>query len=259
MSISTAILLLTGCKPKGDPVKTITTYYQNVIDGNAEGAYEQLSEVTKKNFPKEDFIKYLESNKEIATLKKFKVEKLNEYKNKDIEGTTFKNVVEFSVVEKLQDLYENKEVPLNYKRSVVNDNGVWKVYREKVNVKDDIANNYVQIAYMYAEGKGGKTKDLNQALIILNDALKYNKEYAQIYYALGYSYLGLYRYDEALIAMDEYMSKVTNEIDKSDGYNILGNIYLGKENIDKAKDSYKKALEINPSNQYAKTNLVQLE
>ena len=258
LGIATTILL-TGCKPKGDPLTPITAYYQDIKDGNVEGSYDQLAESTKKNFGKADFIKWQNTGSELRTLKEFKLEKSNEYKNKVIEGTKYKNVIEFNVVEIQQDLYAGKEVTGNYKRNVVNDNGVWKVYREKVNVKDSIAENTVNIAYMYSEGKGGKTKDLNQAVTILNEALKYNKDYAPIYYALGSTYSDLTRYDEALVAINTFIPKITDKLQKSDGYNVLGNTYLGKENIAKAKESYKKALELNPNNQYARTNSVQLK
>ena len=254
----TTIALLTGCKPKGEPMQPITAYYQNIKDGNIEGAYEQLAEANKKNFTKEDFIKFQETNAELMTLKDFKIEIFEEYKNKDIEGTVYKNVVEFTVVETVQHLYADKEQPINYKRSVVNDNGVWKLLRDKMNPKEAIANNLNNIAWMYIDGKG-KTNNLNQAITVLNEALKYDKNFAPLYYALGVCYQDLNRNDEALTAINTYLTKDTDKTQKSDGYNVLGNIYSNKENIDKSKESYEKAIEFNPDNQYAKTNLEQLK
>jgi tetratricopeptide (TPR) repeat protein len=246
--------MLVGCAPKGDPSQVMKDYYQNIKDGNIEGAYDKLSEASKKNFSKEDFIKWQSVSKETSQLKDFKVEKSNEYKDKELDGLKFKNVVEFNITEKIQDLADNKEDSNNYKRNVVNDNGTWKVYRDKENGKEIVAKALNHLAYMYSEGKG-KSKDSNQAAMLLNESLKYNKELAGTYYSLGYVYSDLGRYDESISVLNTYLSKEKDNIKKSDGYNILGNNYVRKNDLSKAKESYNKALELNPNNQYAKTNL----
>lgn len=253
--IIATVSLLTGCKPKGDPLQTITAYYQYTKDENIEDAYNQFSNVTKINLPKADFIKLDDTNAQLFPLKAFKIQKLKEYKNKDIEGTNYKDVVEFNVVETQQDISANKEIIGSYKRSVVNDGGTWKVYREKENVKDEIAENSVLIAQLYSEGKGGQTKDLNQAVTILNEAIKNDKEYARLYYALGYDYSGLDRNDEAIATINIYLTKESDKTNKSDGYNLLGTVYSQKGNVSKAKESFNEALKLNPDNQYSKTNL----
>lgn len=246
--------MLVGCAPKGDPSQVMKDYYQNIKDGNIEGAYDKLSEASKKNFSKEDFIKWQSVSKETSQLKDFKVEKSNEYKDKELDGLKFKNVVEFNITEKIQDLADNKENSNNYKRNVINDNGTWKVYKDKENGKEIVAKELKQLAYMYSQGKG-KSKDLNQAAIILNESLKYDKEFARTYYSLGFVYWQLERYDEAISVLNTYLSKEKDNNAKSDGYNVLGNAYLSKKDLTKAKENYNKALELNPNNQYAKTNL----
>ena len=249
---------LVGCAPKGDSSQVVKDYYQNIKDGNAEGAYDKLAEASKKNFAKEDFIKWQSIGKETSTLKDFKVEKANEYKDKELDGIKFKNVVEFNITEKYQDLYKNKENTINYKRNVVNDNGTWKVYREKENGKDLVAERMIILAWMYIEGKG-KTQDLNQAAIILNDSLKYSEKYADTYYALANVYVDLKRYNEAIEAINKCIPKTDKNEFKSNAYNLLGVIYQEQNQIDKAKESFNKALELNSNNQYAKTNLQNLK
>ncbi|MBI6875168.1 tetratricopeptide repeat protein [Clostridium aciditolerans] len=246
--------MLVGCAPKGDPSQVMKDYYQNIKDGNIEGAYDKLSEASKKNFSKEDFIKWQSVSKETSQLKDFKVEKSNEYKDKELDGLKFKNVVEFNITEKLQDLFENKENSSNYKRNVVNDNGTWKVYRGKENGKEKVADALNNLAIMYLQGKG-KTKDLNQAAILLNEALKYDKECTNAYFSLGVVYSDLGRYDESINLINTFISKEKDNNRKSLGYNALGNNYLGKNDKNKAKEFYNKALELDPNNQYAKTNL----
>lgn len=248
------VFVFTGCAPKGDPTQVLNDYYQNIKDGNIEGAYDKLSEASKKNFAKEDFIKWQNLKKETSTLKEAKVEKSTEYKNKEIDGVKYRNAVEFNITEKIQDLVEGKETTNNYKRTVVDDNGSWKVYRGKENSKELIASAMNELAWMYIDGKN-KSKDLNQAAAILNEAIKINADYAYTYYTLGVAYVRLGRYDESISVINTYLSKEKENKWKSDGYNVLGNAYSSKNDLEKAKECYNKALELNPNNQYAKTNL----
>lgn len=258
--VLTIIITLSACetKPKGDPAQALNDYYQDIKDSNLEGAYGLLATETTKNFPKEDYVTWQKYNKETETLKSVKVENSNEYKNKEIDGTTYKNAVEFNVTETGQDLFNDKEVTRNYKRYVVNDNGSWKVYREKADSKELIAKVMVDLANMYSEGKG-KPKDLNQAATILNNALQYSENLPQVYYYLGRTYLDLTRYDEALDAINKCISKASDDTGKSSAYTVLGSIYVYKHQFGDAKNAYNKALELNPNNQYAKTNLQNLK
>ncbi|MDS1004926.1 tetratricopeptide repeat protein [Clostridium sporogenes] len=257
--IFTTLLLFVGCAPKGNPEEVLNNYYQNVKDGNVEGAYETLSEQTKKNFTKEDFSRWLDIKKETTTLKETKLEKDNEYKNKELDGIKFKNVMEFKVTEKINNLYDNKDKSLNYKRSVVNDNGNWKVYRGKENGKQLVADSLRELGWLYIEGKGSKTKDLNQAATILNEALKYDKELPGIYYGLAYVYSDLGRYDEAMKQAKLFIEKTKDNKEKSDGYNVLGIIYQYKNQYNEGKKCFDESLKLNPDNQYAKTNLENLK
>lgn len=248
-------ITMVGCSPKGDPTETLTKYYQNIKDGNIEGAYETLSQESKKNFSKENFVKWLNTKKELSSLKETKVEKVNEYKDKDLDGIKFKNVTEFNVTEKFQTFYENKEETINYKRNVVNDNGTWKVYRGKENGKEVVAIALNDLAWMYIEGKGGKSKDLNQAATILNEALQYSQTNAGVYYSLARVYTELERYDEAIGLTNKCIEKSSDNVQKSNAYNILGVIYESKSQFSKAKEYYTEAIKLNSNNQYAKTNL----
>lgn len=253
----TFIILLSfiGCAPKGDPSQVLNSYYQNIKDGDIEGAYDKLSEASKKNFSKEDFIKWQDVQKQIYVLKESKVDKANEFKEKELDGIKFKNVVEFSVVEKTHNVYENKEDTLSYERYVVNDNGSWKIYRGEENGKEIVAEALNILACLYIDGKGNKPKDLNQAAIILNEALKYSKDNVGVNYALARTYGELKRFDEAIEPANKYIEKSSDNNQKSDGYNLLGVIYESKNNFNKSIECYNKAIQLNPNNQYAKTNL----
>lgn len=247
-----------GCAPKGDPAQVLNDYYDNIKNGNAEAAYEDLANASKKNFQKEDFIKWVKTQSESYPFKSAKLDKSNEYKNKKLDSIVYKNAVEFNVIDSSHDNYNNKDTSVNYKRYVVNDNGKWKVYREKENGKDVLADSMNDLAWMYIDGKG-KDKDLNQAASILNESIKVNPSYNATYYALASAYCTLERYEESISAVNRYINNAKSNEDKSDAYNILGLDYKGKEDYGNAKKYFNQAIQLNSNNQYAKTNLQQLQ
>ena len=260
------ILILTlggtviGCvasAPKGDPTEVLNDYYDSIKNNNIENAYELLSEVNKTNWQKNDFIKLYQYTVQISPLKDFQVEKINEYKDKDIDGVKYKNVVEFKVTETVHTAFDDKDVNSQYKQYVVNDNGNWKVYREQKNIKESIAESMNYVAKMYYDGKG-EVKDLDKAALILNEAIKVSPDYSLTYYMLGVTLLDLKRYDESISNIQKCLEKADNDSDKSDAYNILGNNYSKKKDYAKAKEYYNKAIQLNDNNQYAKTNLENL-
>ncbi|BAQ14675.1 putative lipoprotein [Clostridium botulinum] len=169
--LSFTLIALVGCAPKGRPEETLNAYYDSIKDGDAEGAYETLCEESKKDFRKQDFIKWINTEKEIYKLKDLRVEKVKEFKG-SLEDIEFKNIAEFNITRKGEDLYENKESKLTYKRYVVNDNGKWKIYfgKERGNQLASLSLN--QLARMYMYGKGNKTEDLDKAASLSEEAIK---------------------------------------------------------------------------------------
>ena len=252
------MFVLVGCKPKEDPTVFINSYYQNIKDSNFEAAYDKLSAESQKNIIKEDFITWQTLALEVQQLKDDKLEKSSEEKNKTIDGIKYKNSIEYTITEKITDFYSNKEITNNYKRNVVEENGKWKLYRGKENGKEIIANMYYLAGSMYADGKG-KDKDLNQAATDFSNGLGYDKDYFNLYLGLGTVYFGLQRYDDSIKAIDSYLAKETKNESKSDAYNIKGLDYEGLNSVDKAKEMLNKALELNPNNEFAKTNLASLK
>ena len=254
-----SFILLTACGvPSGDPKEVLNKYYENVKNGNFESAYEVLAEQNKKNISKEDFILYEQLNNEIMRLKNFKIEKVRDLKEIKLGGTPYKYATEFNVTEIIEDYYDDKkEKSNNFTVFVVDDNGTWKVFKD-LDIKKAISSNLVQLGWMYTEGKG-KDKNFNEAAINFKRALDYDKENADAYYGLGVVYHYSERYDESIAQLNLALAKSDDKAFKSDVYNVLGLSYIGKENYKKAKEAYNKALELNPNNEYAKNNLVQLK
>jgi tetratricopeptide (TPR) repeat protein len=241
-----------GCKPKTDPADILSSYYQDIKDSNFESAYNKLSKESKSNIPKEDFLQWQKLSQEVRQLKESKFTKIAENKNKEIEGIKFKYYTEYNVTDKLLEYATNKEISNNYKRYVVLEDGSWKIYREKEDSKLNIASLYSAIGWMYYEGKG-KNKNLNEAATMFKKGVDLQKDLT-LNYGLAVTYLALERYEEAITAVDSLISSETNNELKSDGYVVKGLAYQ-YSNKDKGKEMFLKAIELNPSNEYAKTNL----
>lgn len=256
MVITALLLSLFGCTsaPKENPEDIIKSYFTDVINGDYEGAYALFAAQVQKNTPKEDYLLLQSIWDYTYQLKSFDVEKTAEYQDRQAGSEVYKNVVEFKVTEHCFDLLENKDVNDTYTRVVVNDGGVWKVYREGYEFESSIPEAYLSYAQKYYRGVG-VDKDYNQAVVILKESLGYNPEYPYTYYHLGYLYEELNRVDEAIVSLNTCIEKTTDAAIQSDAYNVLGNCYLDKQDYVKAKESYSKALELNPDNEYAKTNL----
>lgn len=167
-------LTLVGCAPKGNPEETLNTYYENIKKNNVEEAYALLCEESKKDFKKEDFTKWRNAEKEVFKLKDVKVEKVKDFKG-SLNGIKFKNIVEFKVVKKCEDIFENEEEKQELKQYVVNDNGAWKIYfGNKETGKQLTSLSLNQLARMYMYGKGNKTEDLDKAASLLEEAIELN-------------------------------------------------------------------------------------
>lgn len=249
-----ATILFSGCAPKGNPQEVIDKYYQSIIDGNFEDAYNSLSEANKKNISKDDFIIFIGASNESQKLKSYKAVKNKELKKAQLDNIEYQNVVEFNITETCINYADgNKEENISYPRNVVNDNGVWKVHREG-DFKKTLSSRYALVARMYMEGKG-KDKNLNEAARYYNEAIKADPLSNAPYYGLGLVYSDLMRYDEAIEKMNTFISKTSEDEPLSDAYNVLGLCYLGKAQRDKAREAFNMALEYNSGNEYAKTNL----
>lgn len=251
--------IVIGCssstKPNGDPSEVLKNYNDNIKNNNVEQSYELLSDADKSNWSKDDYLKLYQYNNQVYPLKDFKIEKGNEYTNKDVDGVQYKNAVQFKVIETIHDVYSNKDINNEDVEYVVEENGVWKICRQQANIKENIVKAMNGLARIYSTGKG-QDKDLNKAVSILNEAVTIDADYSGSYYLLGAASLELQKYDESISYIQEELNKTdNNDKEKSNAYNILGMDYQHKKDYDKAKESYNQAIQLDGTNQNAKTNL----
>jgi len=266
--ISIVVFIFTGCTlkedltkalegglPEGDPKQVMDEYYKNMKEHNYESAYDMLAEASKKNFQKIDFIYFNKISNELGIRQLAQITKSIEYRFGDLDGIKYKYVVEYSVMEIHQDLIKDQPCQIWSKIYVVDDQGSWKIYRGNENSGELIDEISARLASLYQYGNGGKPKDLNMAASVLNDTLRYCKDCPIVYHKLGIIYMELKRYDDALDAIDHFLLIAKDNNDKSDGYNVKGCVFLRQNQMYVAREYFNKALELNPDNKYAKSNL----
>ncbi|MGG3884110.1 tetratricopeptide repeat protein [Brevibacillus panacihumi] len=242
--ILSLIAVIVGCGPKGDPKETIQAYYDNVMNANYDAAYELLAEADRKATSKEDFALFMELNA--------KIYKLNavELKEADKSGDS----VVFEVTEKQHSYAEGKDKSNTYKRSVIVENSEWKVFADKV-YGDNIAGQMVSIGQMHLNGLGETKENPNEAAMWFNKALKRDSTQNTANFGLALSYMKLGRFEESIAAATKFVESETEDARKSDALNVLGVTYEAMGDATKAKEAFQKAVELNPDNEYAKTNL----
>jgi len=111
---------------------------------------------------------------------------------------------------------------------------------------------------MYLDGKG-KTQDYNMAAEQFNKGIEASGEYIYNYYELARAYVSLDKYADAQTQIDTYLQIATDSLDLSDGYNVKGICYMSTGDNTSAKAMFNKALELNPDNEYAQSNLTLLK
>lgn len=244
MILLALLITIVGCSPKGDPKETLEAYYANVINEDYKAAYAMLLESDKQATTRDEFVQYMELNEQISKLKKIEVKQTE--KNGD-------NVV-FDVVETAHDAIEGKDIHTTVKRSVMVENGAWKVVAEGPYTRM-IADRMAWLGNMYLNGNGGKKQNFDTAVTWFQDALKQDPSYYRANYGLAAAYTKLNRFDEAIQYAEKYVDAAKDNTEKSIGYNILGICYDVTGQREKALDAFQKAVEFNPDNESAKSNL----
>ncbi len=260
---------IVGCssKPEGNPQTIIEEYYELIYSSDYEGAYELLSAEIKKDVDLDKFIKWNDLLASIQKDSKYKVVLLEELKDEKLDGNEFNYISKFKVNKSLIDLYSEKQEAYNNEEYVVSEDKEWKVYRLKgdFNLDKKIASCYDSRGWMYYDGKG-EDLNMNAAIEMFFNAIEYDNTYFYYYYDLASALKEMNRFDEAIAYTIEAIELVGEDSDikedkemLSDANNLLGVIALNEGDIEKAKGYYTLALELNSNNQYAKSNLANLE
>jgi len=251
------IIGLTGCSSKIESLELVNKYFYNIKSSNFDENYDYLSSASKSIWTKENYKEWESISLEVSIYKDVKIEKTNEYKDKDLDGIQYKNIVEYNITEICHDNYHDKDANSNFVIYAVNENNQWKIYRGQEDPKEKIAKVKDNLAAMYFTGKG-ENKDINKAQDILNESIEENPDYSNSYYLLGVMYTNLQRYDVAIDTVQQNIDKAKSNEEKSNQYYILGFAYEGKKDYIKAKEYYTQSIEANTNNEVAKTALTKL-
>jgi tetratricopeptide (TPR) repeat protein len=76
-------------------------------------------------------------------------------------------------------------------------------------------------------------------------AIAINEDFLDAYMSLGHVYLHGGKYKKALQMYQKFLTRATNQYERSDGYFMLGQTYSILENYEKAEESYEKSLDEN--------------
>lgn len=263
ISFIAILFVLAGCNSKEDvgkpeekveetvtklqKMEVMTAYYNYIIQGDFEKAYDLLSEKTMERVDLEEYVLW-------QTLMTEKEDLLSA----EVQVTNDDNV--FQVIEEFEDYYSGEVLTATSERSVVIENGEVKIYRDDIDTNAAIADAYTTIGLMYADGQG-KTQDLVLAEATLNKALEYNAEDGYTHLNLGYVHFKNGLYDQALLSYNEALSYLEDDDFATISLVIsnIGAVYYDLEDFETAKEFYMDALEIDSENQLAKENLELLE
>ncbi|MCX7922918.1 MAG: tetratricopeptide repeat protein [Clostridia bacterium] len=251
---------LIGCSstPEGNPMDLMESYMKNIKSGRFDLAYDLLTQHEKENFGKGDFILLQQLIRDTTTLIDYRIVKDKEHKNAIINTKEYKEAVSFQINSTVKNLYLNKETSITSTGVIVNDGGVWRVNVEsEKNINEAISDYYVQIGWMYVDGKG-KDKELSKAANAFNEAVKRNPANGAAYYGLGSAYYYLNNFEESISTVNRGLDKITDSINKSNAYTVLGYSYISTNKVAEAKEAFKKALEFNPENTHAKSGFERL-
>lgn len=227
--------------------EALIAYYDNIIKGEFEKAYDLLSEKTKQKVNKEEFILW-------QTL----MDEIEDFMSAEVKATKDENV--FTVEETFKDYYENKVLTATSERKVVVENNKVKIDREDIHTNKAIGESYSTIGLMYADGKG-KPEDLMLAEENLKKALQYDPENAYSYLNLGYIFYKKELFQESILEYNKALDNMPESdlLGTSIALSNIGGSYYEMGDVEKAREFHTRALEVDPNNEYAKNGLAVLE
>lgn len=233
-------LLLSGCASHSEPEAFARNYYNSIINNDFETAYEMLCDESKKNYPIEDFILYHQLYNEIYHVNDIAVKLMSESTGKEIDGVKYKKSAGLNITQTAFDKIINEAETSTYIIHSVYENGAWKIHQGSA---------FHQLSLLYFSARDYRY-DYNQHS---HQSNPYDEKYNR--YELALALTAFDRYDEALLEINAYLKSDANREDLSEGYNLKGLCYLGLGDMQNAKDNFLKAIELNPDNAYADTNL----
>ena len=247
--------LIDDALSRADVCEIAKQYFQYLIDDNAEAAFDLLFNLNKDDTTFEDFKAAITYDKELEKLLSSKVTLIGKPESRIIKGIRVDKAVDVNITLTYIDYTDsNKERTDTYKRTMVAEGAKWKYYRD-FNGKENLSYKINSVGHMYMIGSG-KEKNYNEAMRLFREALKYYEKNVYAYYNMSYIYLERKEYNSAKGTIVKFIDYAEDDTKfKSDGYNLLGNAYAGLNQDKDAISSYRSALQLDSTNEYARNNL----
>ena len=271
MTIALFLLLLfslsiLGCgKPSGDPKALMQKYFQAIDNGDSITAYDCLTDKIKAMVNKDDFVLRQNIYRTMRNSKGTIIGEPIELGEQALNGQKYKNTYSFSVAQKFIDSIDNKEYVSNYTSYVVNDNGNWRIHSETYNkytIKELLAAAYSSLGWFQLKKHNQKSimeskssNDILEAISSFKKSLHYNSTFSSAHRGLASAYIDAERYNEAIPAAIEAVKNGSNNKEKSSALVTLGVAYSRSNRSNDAIRSFREALELDPDNEYARSNL----
>jgi len=129
-------------------------------------------------------------------------------------------------------------------------------FRKVIELNPKNADAYNYIGYMYAD----RNINLKEALELIKKALELEPTNGAYVDSLGWVYFREGKFDEALIELEKACKLLKEQgIEDATVYEHLGDVYIKKDMIEKAREMYNKSLNLNKENESLKKKIDEIE
>ncbi|MEI6132195.1 MAG: zinc ribbon domain-containing protein [Bacillota bacterium] len=230
------------------PDDAVNGFYDALLSGKLDIAYDALCASNKANNSLENFKKWQYLKKKFLVMKKFAIKNITKTGSDS-------NSAEFDVFTTSIDFRQSKaEVNNNSSLNAVLENGSWKVLRKDLLLTKEIASAYFIIGNMFETGTSYK-KNLPKAILNYNYSSTFFYKNGENFYRIGYTYSLLKNHKLAIANYKKAIMYITDKVEKSTACLMAGYSYYLLKNIPKAKAYFGTALKFNNNNQVARNNL----
>ncbi len=257
--ITALMIIAAGCHASSQEAidAPLNRYFNATLAQDYSTAYSQLCKADQAVISSEDFTTWQTLYKQTEEIKSFKLSAGKDVNNfKDPFGNRYARASEFTITQTDFDHQTKSENTYEYTRTVVFEDGTWKICRgETADIyQHRIYYGYTTLGAMYAKGKE-VAPDPEKALMYYTKALDYNASDINLYFQIALLNLNAKQPAEAESFCKRALSQNPEAAAASELQNLMGVAMTMQERKDDARKAFEAAVELNPDNQNAINNL----